>query len=298
MKKSAKTFLAISVTILVLVLAILFCLLPTKKPPTWQEQYDLGIRYLSDGNYQEAIIAFTAAIEIDAMRPEAYLKAAEAYEAIGDSEAARAILEKGYAATGDESLRPKEEAPEETEQAWILDDFIAPQELTIGNIPFYLTDIYAASEICWDEHYEIALSSNEQLRYGNNPSFAQWPDRDVLKDVYYYYNSYDPSRYQPEFRWITMGMSTVEALKNLGFAEYGIQVILDFAENGIDYFDGGAIDYPIGYSTGNTHISANETDGVLNLNIHFRSDDGENWVSINLLSEDNVLESLSLHYWK
>ena len=38
----------------------------------WQEQYDLGVRYLSEGNYEEAIIAFTAAIEIDAQRPEGY----------------------------------------------------------------------------------------------------------------------------------------------------------------------------------------------------------------------------------
>ena len=30
----------------------------------WQEQYDLGVRYLSEGNYEEAIIAFTAAIEL------------------------------------------------------------------------------------------------------------------------------------------------------------------------------------------------------------------------------------------
>ena len=37
----------------------------------WQSQYDLGVRYLSEGNYEEAVIAFTAAIEIDPMRPEA-----------------------------------------------------------------------------------------------------------------------------------------------------------------------------------------------------------------------------------
>lgn len=76
-----------------------------KKSPTWQEQYDLGLRYLTEGNYEEAIIAFTAAIEIDPKKPEAYLRAAEAYEAAGDSEAAKEILEKGYAATKDESLR-------------------------------------------------------------------------------------------------------------------------------------------------------------------------------------------------
>lgn len=46
---------------------------------TWQEQYDLGVRYLSDGNYEEAIIAFTAAIEIDDTRPEAYHGRGQSY---------------------------------------------------------------------------------------------------------------------------------------------------------------------------------------------------------------------------
>ena len=45
----------------------------------WQEQYDLGVRYLSDGNYEEAIIAFTAAIEIDPKRAEAYAGRGDAY---------------------------------------------------------------------------------------------------------------------------------------------------------------------------------------------------------------------------
>ena len=45
----------------------------------WQEQYDLGVRYLSERNYEEAIIAFTAAIEIDSKRPEAYVGRGDAY---------------------------------------------------------------------------------------------------------------------------------------------------------------------------------------------------------------------------
>ena len=81
----------------------------------WQEQYDLGVRYLSEGNYEEAIIAFTAAIEIDPNRAEAYAKAAEAYEAMGDLDSARAILEQGYQATGDESLQPSMEETDETD---------------------------------------------------------------------------------------------------------------------------------------------------------------------------------------
>ena len=76
----------------------------------WQEQYDLGVKYLSEGNYEEAVIAFTAAIEIDPKRPEAYEKAAEAYVAMGDLDSALAILDSGFEATGAESLLEQKEA--------------------------------------------------------------------------------------------------------------------------------------------------------------------------------------------
>ena len=51
----------------------------------WQEQYDLGVRYLSEGNYEEAVIAFTAAIEIDPKRPEAYVGRGDAYIGSGET---------------------------------------------------------------------------------------------------------------------------------------------------------------------------------------------------------------------
>ena len=50
-----------------------------KNELTWQEQYDLGIRYLSEGNYEEAIIAFAVAIEIDSKRAPAYVGRGDAY---------------------------------------------------------------------------------------------------------------------------------------------------------------------------------------------------------------------------
>lgn len=53
---------------------------------TWQEQYDLGVRYLSEGNYEEAIIAFTAAIEIDPKQAPAYVGRGQAYVLSGDTE--------------------------------------------------------------------------------------------------------------------------------------------------------------------------------------------------------------------
>ena len=64
----------------------------------WQEQYDLGMRYLQEGNYEEAIIAFTQAISIDAKQPSVYLARAQAYETLGMSpeyhEKAKADYEK------------------------------------------------------------------------------------------------------------------------------------------------------------------------------------------------------------
>ena len=35
-----------------------------------QTQYALSVRFLSEGNYQEAVLAFTAAIEIDPKQPD------------------------------------------------------------------------------------------------------------------------------------------------------------------------------------------------------------------------------------
>ena len=68
---------------------------------TWQEEYDLGVRYLSEGNYEEAILAFEAAIEIDPKRAEAYLSLVDVYVAQGDLDAAREVLDRAVEAMGE-----------------------------------------------------------------------------------------------------------------------------------------------------------------------------------------------------
>lgn len=70
----------------------------------WREQYELGVRYLSEGNYEEAIIAFSAAIEIDSERAEAYFSLAEVYVETGDMQTAILILKQGYDETGERSF--------------------------------------------------------------------------------------------------------------------------------------------------------------------------------------------------
>lgn len=89
-------------------LALLVCLCACKSTAArWQEQYDLGVRYLSDGEYEEAIIAFNAAIEIDPMQADAYLNLANAYIGMNNFDAAREILQRGYELTQSEALKSK-----------------------------------------------------------------------------------------------------------------------------------------------------------------------------------------------
>jgi tetratricopeptide (TPR) repeat protein len=58
--------------------------------PTYQEQYDLGVKYLSEGNYQEAVAAFTAAIEIEANHAEAYTGRGDGYVGLAKGDGAKA----------------------------------------------------------------------------------------------------------------------------------------------------------------------------------------------------------------
>ena len=91
-----KHFAVITFAVLVFVLAA------CSQSSEWQEQYDLGVRYLSDGNYEEAIIAFTAAIEIEPKLAEAYIGLANTYLAMGEEDLAYNAIIDGINACEDE----------------------------------------------------------------------------------------------------------------------------------------------------------------------------------------------------
>lgn len=61
---------------------------PQPEDPTWEERHASGVCYLAEGNYEEAIKAFTEAIEIDPEHADSFVKRAEAYIASGQTEAA------------------------------------------------------------------------------------------------------------------------------------------------------------------------------------------------------------------
>lgn len=71
------------------------------------EQLDLGNKYLDNQDYEEAVIAFTKAIEIAPMSVEAYMGAAEAYIGMGNLEQAKDILEQGLEYISDVGLEGK-----------------------------------------------------------------------------------------------------------------------------------------------------------------------------------------------
>ena len=71
---------------------------------------DTGNKYLSELDYEQAIVAYEAAIAIDSKCEEAYIGLADAYVAMGEFEKALEILNEGYELTASENIMAKIEA--------------------------------------------------------------------------------------------------------------------------------------------------------------------------------------------
>ncbi len=89
-KMMKKTFKEILLVILLFTLAACG---KNASVTTWQEQYDLGEKYLLEEDYEAAIVAFTAAIEIDPKEIEAYTGLVKAYTQTQDYEAAASTVD-------------------------------------------------------------------------------------------------------------------------------------------------------------------------------------------------------------
>ena len=109
--------------VLVIVLALaalssayLFLLRPIieKKNITWQEQYDLGIRYLDSDEYEKAIVAFETALEIDPKSVDTYIALADAYSAQGQADHALEVLDTAEKAVDDQRLDDKRQEIQKT----------------------------------------------------------------------------------------------------------------------------------------------------------------------------------------
>lgn len=87
---------------------IVFILMRTAVYGSHEKDYDrelsLGARYVNELDYEKAIAAYRAAIEIEPKNPEAYEALADLYILMGDYEAAATLLNEGIKATGSDDL--------------------------------------------------------------------------------------------------------------------------------------------------------------------------------------------------
>ncbi len=140
-------------------LYLLLVLAACQKQPIWQEQYDLGMRYLTESNYEEAILAFTAAIEIDPNQPDAYVYLIQTYLATGDVEKAEATRLQGYEATGNIRLG------QSVSSGWIIYD---------DNIPFEQRITYRLFD---------ALSAEQQKAIQALLAAIQTEERETVREL-------------------------------------------------------------------------------------------------------------------
>lgn len=234
MKQSTKKVLKINI------LLILAMLLTACGPSgTWDEHYDLGIKYLSDGNYKEAIIEFETAIKIDDMKPKAYIGAADAYVGMEEYQKAIEILETGYEKSEDEEIYKKLQRLKfeyndtdlnETFYEWGIENLMTLDEFTLNNKP-----IYAMS---WNEALKnvqsiYAARGGEYRSYGERNYGIQNQPKDIDVNVFenrdtggveVNYDSHDGATYLG-WRDIKLGENLESVLRKLGFSQEGIEYI-------------------------------------------------------------------------
>ena len=71
-------------------------------------QLELARKYVAKLNYEQAIIAYKAAIEIDPKNADAYIELAQAYLKIGESESAKQVLEDALVKVPNEDIKKVE----------------------------------------------------------------------------------------------------------------------------------------------------------------------------------------------
>ena len=84
-----------AVAVLLIAVGVLSFVMSDSPAKKYEEQLKLAQRYLDELDYDKAIAAYRAAIEIDPKGEDAYLGLAEAYVENGDLQAAVDILKEG-----------------------------------------------------------------------------------------------------------------------------------------------------------------------------------------------------------
>lgn len=149
------------------------------------------MRYLTEGNYEEAILMFTAVIEIDDKLPDAYIGRGDAYVALADYEKALADYEKAVD-LGAEGLDKRLEQVKLMLESYDL--------LAVLYDNFNMGKIETAKDLMRQEEYiNMAAMLNENYLYYDN-------DDDTVLTVYpdnlYYFGQWLDGQRNGEGLWI------------------------------------------------------------------------------------------------
>ena len=106
-KKLWPFILVFAVILLVLIGQLVYKFVSGSTEKKYNNQLALAERYLDELDYDKAIAAYKAAIEIDPIQAEAYLGLAEVYLEEGNIQAAIDILKDGYEITGTSKLKKR-----------------------------------------------------------------------------------------------------------------------------------------------------------------------------------------------
>ncbi len=140
---------------------------------SWQEQYDLGVRYLSDGNYEEAIIAFSAAIEIDPKRAPAYVGRGDAHSGVA------LLVAGGFEELPAEAVTSYQSAAEDYLAAIELDETVAEVYRKAAEVYIELGDTESAIAML-TRGYE-ATGDESLLERREALEQADHPEEDTVK---------------------------------------------------------------------------------------------------------------------
>ena len=228
----AKVLLIVLVGVLVLIIGVMaFCLVSSRmKNKNYNEAITSAEKYLSENNYEDAVVEYKKAISVNPKDAEAYLGLAEVYLCMGDVDKVKAILDKGYLKTKSPKIQ------------WMLRD--VEREIWVGN---YLTDDKrnpqdydldtASEDIKWDSSFFqklINYTFEDYKREFGNVSISKNSDgffevkHSKLNGICYYRNKdenrgiVDESRKTPE----ETGMPEKVSLNSLGLLFRGFDGVV------------------------------------------------------------------------
>lgn len=174
------------------------------------EQLELGQKYLSELNYEQAIIAFQKVIELDPKNVEAYLQLSDVFADQGDLEAAIEILEAGHSQVQDEQLQfqlaefrqlleetvPEPEWEEETEQdETIKEEFEDEEDEMIPD------ETEAEPEEPESESESESVPESESMQETQAAQVDSAVFNQVQYDTYKAYSTQPADQLSEEFAW-------------------------------------------------------------------------------------------------